>query len=141
MMAVVGAADDGVQVGDDDGKTVGADGIILGATVGLEGTVVGCTVGFEGTCEGVDEGLVEGVLLGLVEGWCVGVGLAVGEGEGTRVGEPGPDPSSRYSFWKSTDPKPVTGSQPGAAEKPWLQQTDSVHLLLPDVTSLAKLPL
>ena len=46
------------------------------------------------------------------------------------------------SFSKSTEPKPVTGSQPVTAVYPSLQQREAValHLLLPDLISFAKDP-
>jgi len=48
-----------------------------------------------------------------------------------------------YSFAKSTDPNPVTGSHPEVALNPWLQHAYQffVHKLFPIVISLAKVPL
>jgi hypothetical protein len=74
---------------------------------------------------------VLGAGLGLSDGAVLGAGLTVG----AAVGMP---KKAALKSSKFIDPRPVTGSHPVAAPNPWRQHFETVHLLFPEVTSLAK---
>jgi len=66
--------------------------------------------------------------------------LALGLGEGLGVAgedEPGPwESTAARNRRKSSEPSPETGSQPGVAKKPWLQQMGpAVQWVAPSVMS------
>ena len=117
---------DGVFKGEEDG---GDCGLKLGDRVGIAvGRLVGIREGFP---VGDRVGIAEGRFVGLGEGFSVGdrvgvaVGRLVGRGEGFAVGYSVCIPlilrvfiiKSRNNL-KLIDPRPVAGSQPGAASNP-----------------------
>ena len=100
----------GANVGTNVGKNVGV-------TVGLDGAAVGVTVGLDGAAVGATVGF-DGAAVGVVVG---------------------ADVEAKYAlnFAKFIEPKPVTGSHPGAVSKP---RGHWPILLLPTVISFVKAP-
>ena len=79
---------------------------------------------------------VEGAAVGSLLGLGV-VGRLVGGSDGTWI--PTSSSMNFLNFRMFRDPRPVTGSHPGVAKKPWTQHVVSaVQLFLPTVTSFAK---
>ena len=103
--AIVGAID-GAIVGSRDGAIVGAiDGAIIGSK---DGAIVGLK---DGAIVGSKDGAIVGAMDGALDGSVVVVVLLV--------------PIfiiNVLNFLKFSTPRPVTGSHPGAAEKPSRQQ-------------------
>ena len=97
-------------------------GLALGDEVGEE----------EGPVGDADGGAVTGSLVGLGV-----VGRRVGGSDGARI--PTSSSMNFLNFRMFKDPRPVTGSHPGAAWKPWTQHVNSaVQLFLPIMISFVK---
>ena len=102
----------------------------------LDGAVVGSK---DGAVVGWKDGAVVGSKDGEVVGWKDGA--VVGAVDGALDGLP-IFIINALNFLKFSTPRPVTGSHPGAAEKPSLQHTGGncslAQWLLPEVMSLVK---
>ena len=82
----------------------------------LDGAVVGSK-------DGAAVGRKDGAVVGAVDGALDGLSIFI---------------INSLNFLKFSTPRPVTGSHPGAAEKPSLQHTSFEQWLLPEVMSLVK---